>query len=178
MKTITIALLIFWPVIWLSAQQKTALSSELIDLDGNKTNSWQIVEPGTTTVLVFWKSSSTKCCDNLDNLQSAWVDTLKSKGIKLIAICVDCNGTWSHVKPIMNGKNWDFESYIDLNGDFKRTMGVTEIPCTILLDQDQNMVCRYNGFCSGSSELICEGILQHLHNAGSGAELKAENTAK
>lgn len=178
MKTLTIVLLIFWPVVWLSAQQKQMLSTELTDLNGNKTNSWEIVEPGTTTVLVFWKSSSTKCCDNLENLQSAWVDTLKDRGVKLVAICVDCNGNWSHIKPIMKGKNWDFDSYIDLNGDFKRAMGVTDIPCTILLDHEQNMVCRYYGFCSGDSELICENILQNLLPVVTSTELKAENVKK
>jgi len=178
MKTLTFALLILWPTIWLSAQPKQTLTSELTDLNGNKTDSWKIVEPGTATVLVFWKSSSTKCCDNLENLQSAWVDTLKNRGVKLVAICVDCNGNWSHIKPIMNGKNWDFDSYIDLNGDFKRTMGVNEIPCTILLDQNQNMVCRYNGFCSGGSELICESILQHLNPIDSTVEINADAKKK
>jgi len=174
MKTLTFALLIFWPVVWLNAQQQVS-SIELTDLNGNKTNSWQIIEPGTTTVLVFWKSSSTQCCDNLENLQSAWIDTLKNKGVKLVAICVDCNGTWSHIKPMMAGKNWEFDSYIDLNGDFKRTMGVSELPCTILLDQDQNMVCRYNGFCAGGSDLICENILQHLDQNEATLVQKVEN---
>lgn len=161
MKTLAFAFMFFWPVIWLSAQQQV-FATELTDLDGNKTNSWQIIEPGTATVLVFWKSSSAKCCDNLEDLQSAFTDTMKNRGVKLVAICVDCNGHWSHIKPIMAGKNWDFESYIDLNGDFRRMMGVTDIPCTMLLDQDQNIVCRYNGFCTGGSDLICENILRHL----------------
>mgnify|MGYP001228397448 CR=1 FL=1 len=161
MKTLAIAFLIFLPLTWLNAQQQV-FATELTDLDGNKTNSWEIIEPGTTTLLVFWKSSSAKCCDNLENLQSAWTDTLKNRGVKLIAICVDCNGSWSHIKPMMAGKNWDFESYIDLNGDFRRMMGVTDVPCTMLLDQNQSLLCRYNGFCNGGSELICEKILKHI----------------
>ena len=178
MKTMTLFLMIFMTAFWLNAQRVNILSYELTDLNGNKTDSWQIFEPGTTTVLVFWKTSSTKCCDNLDNLQSAWVDTLKDRGAKLIAICVDGNGVWSHVKPLMSGKNWVFDSYIDVKGNFKRTMGVCDIPCTILLDQDQNMVYRYNGFCAGGSDLICKSILQHLNPVSTNLELKAENDSK
>jgi len=75
---------------------------------------------------------------------------------------VDCHGSSSHVKPIVKGKNYDFETYIDVNGDFIRAMSVSAFLYTILFDKDQKELCRYSGYCSGSGELICKKIMEQI----------------
>ena len=166
MKKITLILVALLPVLWISAQQTSVPKIDLRDCNGKLVSSTQIIQKGTPTLLVFWKSSSTRCCENLEILQGAWDATLRQNGVKMVAICVDCNGTWTQVKPIVNGNNWDFENYVDVNGDFKRAMNVGDVPCTMLFDGDQNMICRYNSGCTGSQEYICKNILEHL-NIGS-----------
>ncbi|MCU0370192.1 MAG: TlpA family protein disulfide reductase [Bacteroidales bacterium] len=163
MKTIAIILIALLPVLRISAQQTSIPDVDLRDIDGNIISSSQITQPGTATMVVFWKSSSGKCCENLETLQEAWQETLKHKGVRLVAICVDCNGSWTQVKPIVNGNSWDFDTYIDVNGDFKRAMNVGDVPCTMLFDEDQNMICRYNSACTGSQEFICANIMDHLN---------------
>ena len=172
MKTIAIILIALLPVLRISAQQTSIPDVDLRDLDGKIISSSQITQPGTATLVVFWKSSSGKCCENLETLQEAWDETLKQKGVRLVAICVDCNGSWAQVKPIVNGNNWDFDTYIDVNGDFKRAMSVGDVPCTMLFDQDQNLVCRYNSACTGSQELICQNITDHLNNSVTASNFK------
>lgn len=162
MKKLTLILIALWPALWMSAQPTSIPDVDLRDIDGNIISSLQITEPGTATLVVFWKSTSGKCCENLDMLQEAWNDTLKQRGIRLVAICVDCDGAWTRVKPIVNGNDWEFETYIDVNGDFKRAMSVGDVPCTMLFDRDQALVCRMNSACNGSEEYICSNILNHL----------------
>jgi hypothetical protein len=159
MKKLTLILIALWPALWMSAQQTSIPNVDLRDIDGKIISSSQIFQSGTPTLVVFWKSSSGKCCDNLETLQSAWEGTLALHGVNLVAICIDCNGSWTQVKPIVNGNNWDFDTYIDVNGDFKRAMSVGDVPCTMLFDEDQNLVCRMN---TGSEEYICKNILDHL----------------
>lgn len=158
MKTIVVTavfLLFINPLI----SQTAKIPSVLVkNPDGNDVSTEKIFEPGNYILVVFWKSNSNKCCENIESLQSAWVEKLKDKGLKMIAFCEDCNGSWGQVKPIINAKLWSFETFIDVNGDFKRSMGVHAIPTTILLDKNLKQLCRYNGFCSGSGELICEKI--------------------
>ena len=162
MKTKALILLVAFPALWISAQQTSIPEIELRDIDGKTISSTQITRSGTATLVVFWKSSSGKCCENLDALRDAWNDGLRQEGVRMVAICVDCNGFWTHVKPIVNGNAWDFDTYIDVNGDFMRAMNVGEVPCTMLFDQDQNLVCRYNTGCTGSQDFICRNILDHL----------------
>jgi len=173
MKNIALFLLAFWPALWMSAQSTTIPNVDLKDIDGKTVSSSQITQAGSSTLVVFWKSSSSKCCDNLEMLREAWNETLRQKGVKLVAICVDCNGAWGHVKPLVNGNNWDFDTYIDVNGDFKRAMSVGEVPCTMLFDEDQNLVCRYNAVCTGSQDFICENIMEHLNITATASNFKA-----
>ena len=162
MKTITTLLMVLVAVSILKAQTGTVPKTELKTLDGTPVSSTVMLTSGNPTIVVFWKSTSGKCCENLDEMQNAWTESLREKGVKVVAICVDCQGSWGHVKPIVNAKEWDFETYIDVNGDFMRAMAVNTMPCTILFDKNLNQVCRYNGFCSGGGEMICTKVLEHL----------------
>jgi cytochrome c biogenesis protein CcmG/thiol:disulfide interchange protein DsbE len=173
MKNIALFLFASMPALWLSAQQSAIPDVDLRDVDGNIISSSQITQPGSSTMVVFWKSSSGKCCNNLETLGEAWEKTLSQQGVRMVAICVDCNGSWSHVKPLVNGNSWDFETYIDVNGDFKRAMSVGEVPCTMLFDEDQNLVCRYNTVWPGDQEFICGNILEHLNKSVTAANFEA-----
>jgi len=146
----------------LQAQTSKLPETELKTLDGTTVSSKVVLLTGSPTILVFWKSTSGKCCENLDEMQNAWTESLRDKGVKIIAICTDCKGSWGHIKPIVNAKGWDFDTYIDVNGDFMRAMAVNSMPCTILFDENLNLVCRYNGYCSGGGEMICTKVLEHL----------------
>lgn len=163
MKNIVLALFALLPALWATAQENHLPAINLRDVDGKVVCASSITDSGRATLLVFWKSSSIKCCENLETLYDAWTNNLKAKGIKLVAICIDCNGSWTHVKPIVNGNDWDFETYIDVNGDFKRAMSIGDGPCSLLFDQDQNLVYWYNAACTGSEEYICHNLLEHLY---------------
>jgi len=164
MKTLTILMLLIGSSLWLTAQIKKMPSEALVNLDGTTIMSTKILDTASPTIVVFWKSGNNKCCDNLENLQSIWLDNLQQQGIKMVAICTDCNGSWSNIKPMVYGKNWEFEVYIDPNGNFKRAMNVGDVPTTMLFDQYQQLLCRNNGYCAGDEELICEKINQHIEN--------------
>jgi peroxiredoxin len=162
MKNSIVIILLFWAGNLLLAQNNKLPATDLKTLNGTPISTAEIFETGNTTLLVFWKSTSGKCCENLEDLQNSWTESLEEKGVKMIAICVDCSGAWSHVKPLVAAKGWDFDTYIDVNGDFKRAMGVSIAPCTILLDKNLDQICRQNGFCAGSGEILCEIILEKL----------------
>lgn len=90
---------------------------------------------------------------------------VNDKDIKMAAICIDHQGTWSYVKPVISGKAWEFDVYIDSEGDFQRAMGVIEAPYTMLFNKDHEIICRYPGYCSGNEEMVCKKILSCLSEA-------------
>jgi hypothetical protein len=164
MKNIALLLIALLPVIGLTAQNNHLPDIDLRDLDGKVVSASTIADSGQATLLVFWRSSSNKCCENLGNIQEAWIETLRGRGVKMIAICIDCNGSWTHVKPLVNGRDWEFETFIDVNGDFKRAMSISDAPCSLLFDEDQNLVYWYNAAYTGTQDFICQNIMEHLEN--------------
>jgi len=148
----------------LPAQSLPHSGGELRDLNGRMVPVSAIIEEGHPLVMVFWKSGSSKCCENLETLQSAWMTRLKGRGVRFVAVCEDCSGSWSHVKPLVAGKDWDFDVYIDVNGDFRRSLGISVIPSTVLYDTGMRLVCKHPGWCSGNEEMVCEKIISKLEN--------------
>jgi len=147
----------------ISAQGPVMPKVELRTIDGLPTNSLSIVEPGSVTILVFWKSCNMKCRQSLDAMHEVWQESLKDKGVKMVAVCVDGTGSWDQIKPLVDGNAWEFETYIDVNCDLKRAMNVNNVPCTIILDDLRGLICRHDGYCTGSEALICKKVQSHLY---------------
>lgn len=154
---ISMLLLVFLPG-WLSAQSIIP-GIELRNPDGKIISSEQILKADQAYIMIFWKSYNTKCSDFLENIQSVFLNQLNDKEVKLVAICVDHLGAWNDVKPMINGKEWEFDIYIDSNGDFKRAMGVIDAPFTLLFNKNHEIICRYTGYYTGDEEMFCKKII-------------------
>jgi peroxiredoxin len=161
MKTIILMLVLSIVPVWLNAQFNFP-DVTLQNLDGTRVSSNKIIDSNQAVIMIFWKSYDTKSCNNLDNMQSAWLNQLKEKGVKMVGICIDGRGSWSSVKPMINGRDWEFDNYIDNNGDFKRALGVTDAPYTLLLNKNHEEICRYEGYCTGNEDMVCEKIQNGL----------------
>ena len=49
---------------------------------------------------------------------------------------------------------------MDTNSDFKRAMGVNNVPHTFLVDTDGNIVYSHNNYAPGDEELLYEHLLE------------------
>ena len=114
MRKLTVLIALVCIILFLNAQNRCLPKAELKTLDGVTISTEKIIEPGVLTILVFWKSCNTKCIENLVALHDIWLDSLEDKGVKMIAICTDCVGSWDHVRPFVNGNSWKFDTYIDV----------------------------------------------------------------
>lgn len=128
---------------------------DLYTLDGIKISATTITNNEKPMVMVFWKSNTNECCNQLIMINEIYEDHFKTKGVKVVAICVDCIGTIQHIKPFVYGHNLNIEVFIDKNGDFKRSMSVPSVPYTILFDQEMNTYCKYVGYCHNGEEFLC-----------------------
>jgi cytochrome c biogenesis protein CcmG, thiol:disulfide interchange protein DsbE len=139
------------------AQENKLPSITLKTLEGKSIDSRTISGSGKPLLMVFWKTSEPRSCENLLSLYEVFTDSLLPEGIKMVAICVDETGASSHIKPFLAGKAIDIDVYIDTNGDFRRALGVTA-PYTIIFDHKMNIFCQHRGYCIGNQELVCQEI--------------------
>ena len=67
--------------------------------------------------------------DAINELYPSWN---KNYSINVFAISTDDSRSRKRVRPLISGKNWAFEVYLDENQEFKRSLNISGIPHTIV----------------------------------------------
>ena len=62
------------------------------------------------------------------------------------------------VAPYVNASEWEYEVYIDPNGELKRAMGVSTVPHTFLLNGKNEIVWQHKGYVEGDEDKLLEQI--------------------
>ena len=77
--------------------------------------------------------------------------------IKLLAISVDDPRTAKRVRPVVSGRGWNFDVFFDTNQKFKRSLGITDIPATIVV-YNQKIIYRNISYSSRQENEILKFI--------------------
>lgn len=129
------------------------------DLDGHTVRTTNFDNDGKPMIISFWATWCAPCKKELNNVADVYDDWVDETGVKLIAISIDDSKTKAKVEPYVNQQMWDYEVYLDENGDFKRAMGVNNVPHTFLIDGDGNIVYEHNNYAEGDEDELYEQLL-------------------
>jgi thiol-disulfide isomerase/thioredoxin len=108
-------------------------------------------------IFSFWATWCTPCISELEemnDLQEAWK---KDVNFEIIAVSTDDSRTQKRVKPLVNGKGWNFNVILDINQDFKRAMSIVNIPYTIVV-KNGAIVHIQNGYVPGNENELYEKL--------------------
>jgi len=155
-----IYLSIFIVLLFLSAfsQQNIFPPVEVLKPDGTIVKASEIETGKGPVIVIFWNPDDNKCCSHIQDIQDAYIETFPGYDLKIIGICCITGGIFQQVGPSVNGREWVMEVYIDNTGDFRRSMGVPGVPFTFLFNPEKQVVCRYNGYCTGSEDILCKKL--------------------
>ena len=153
----SILLVLFFTTMSL-AQNRTLPSVEVKTLDGENINIQEIENSGKPIVISFWATWCKPCKKELNNIAEVYEDWQDETGVKLIAISIDDTRSMSRVAPYVNASDWDYEVYLDPNGDLKRAMGVSTVPHTFLLNGKNEIVWQHKGYVDGDEDELLEQI--------------------
>ncbi len=149
------------------SQQNTSVSAENIpnvvikDLSGNNFNSSEIFKnDGKPVIIDFWATWCKPCIKELMAIDEVYPDWQEETGVVLYAISIDDSRSMNRVAPFVNGKGWEYKVLLDPNGDFKRAMGVVDIPHTFVFDGKGNLVLQHTAYNEGDEEEIYEKLLE------------------
>jgi thiol-disulfide isomerase/thioredoxin len=138
--------------------QKELPNLSLTTLDG-KTASLKndFNEKDKLYVFSFWATWCGPCINELDELNELQVDWKKDINFEIIAVSTDDSRTQKRVKPLVNGKEWNYKILLDTNQDFKRALAIVNIPYTIVVKNNQ-IVHIQNGYVPGSEVELLEKL--------------------
>lgn len=136
---------------------KKVPSVVLKDMEGNDVNTAELGFDGPV-VISFWATWCSPCKRELNTIQELYTDWQEETGVKLVAVSIDDEKTKSSVPMYVNGRAWEYLVLMDPNWDFKREMGVNNVPHTFLLDKEGNIVYSHNNYAPGDEEKLYEEI--------------------
>jgi len=108
-------------------------------------------------IFSFWATWCTPCIQELDELNDLQEEWKKTINFEIVAVSTDDSRTQKRVKPLINGKGWEFNVILDTNQDFKRTLSIVNIPYTIVV-KNQQIVHIQNGYVPGSENVLLEKL--------------------
>jgi thiol-disulfide isomerase/thioredoxin len=152
-----ICLLIFSLNFILFAQRQLPNTS-LKTLSGANTTLSEIAAENELIVVSLWATWCVPCKNELDAVADVYDDWVSETGVKYFAVSIDDSRTAKRVKPMINGKGWEFEILLDENSDLKRAFGVSTVPYTVIIKSGE-IVYKHTGYTPGFEDELYNRIV-------------------
>ena len=110
-------------------------------------------------IVSFWATWCIPCINELDAIVDIY-EELKKDNIEVIAISTDDARTKKRVRPMINGKDWNFKILLDENHDLKRALNIVGIPHTIIT-KGTKIIYRRIGYSPGEEVDLFEFIREY-----------------
>lgn len=137
------------------AQNKVP-SVEVKKIGGESFNTSTLSNDGKPMIISFWATWCKPCVQELTAISEQYEEWQKETGVKVIAVSTDDSRNMARVQPFVNSRSWDYEIYLDPNGDFKRALNVNNIPHTFLVNGKGEIVWQHNSYTPGDEEELYE----------------------
>ncbi len=156
MKKLVLNVMLF--ICALGFSQKKIPSVILKNLEGTTVSTTQnFIEKDKVYVYCFWATWCAPCIQELDAINEVYQEWKSQANVEVIAVSIDDSRTNKRVKPLVNGKGWEYTILMDTNQDFKRSLGISNPPFTAVV-KNGDIVFTQNGHTPGSENQLLEQI--------------------
>lgn len=132
----------------------------LKNLDGSDVNIQDISNNDQVVIVSLWATWCVPCINELDAISEVWDKWQKETNVKLYAISVDDARSVRRVRPMINGKSWDYEFLLDTNNDLRRVLGAATVPLTMVVKNNQ-ILYRHSGYTPGVEDELYAKVQEY-----------------
>jgi|TARA_B110000967_G_C18898133_1_gene572366 peroxiredoxin len=129
-------------------------------IEGKTVNSKSTSNKNGLTIYSFWATWCVPCINELDAINKDFDKWKLETNVKLVAVSTDDARTKRRVRPLVNGKKWNFDVLVDENQAFKRALNINGIPHTIVT-KGSKIIYRKIGYKPGEEEDLYKFILKN-----------------
>jgi cytochrome c biogenesis protein CcmG, thiol:disulfide interchange protein DsbE len=158
-KSILILLFIFSIHRICLAQESRKLPSVVLKSpDGEVFNTSEIGDLGKPVIIIFWATWCKPCIKELTAIAEFYYEWKEKTGVIIYAVSIDDSRTQFNIRPLIKSRGWEYRFYNDPNGDFKRAMGVVDIPHLFVLNAAGEIVHQRTSYVEGTEEELFDLI--------------------
>jgi len=156
MKNLLTALALLLAVF--STQAQELPSTTLKTLEGKQIDIKDAISKEGPTVISFWATWCKPCIKELTAFTDYAVELEDDFGAKVLAVSIDDTRNSARVAPLVQGQGWDYTVLLDENQDLKRNLGIVNVPFTIVLNKEGEIVWKHSGYSPGDEETLAEVV--------------------
>ena len=131
--------------------QENVPNVDLRTIGGKSLKSIDILNNEGFSIISFWATWCIPCINELDAINDLYDSWNEKYNIKVLAVSTDDARSKKRVRPMVSGKNWAFDVYVDTNQEFKRSLNVSGIPHTIVV-YGSKIIHRRIGYTPGEEK--------------------------
>lgn len=108
-------------------------------------------------VYVFWATWCAPCIQELDAINDLYATWREELNMEIIAVSIDDTRTGKRVKPLINGRSWEYTVLLDINQDLKRSLSIANPPYTVVV-KNSKILYQQAGHAPGSEAQFFEKL--------------------
>lgn len=134
----------------MSAGTWAQLPSVLLkDMNGKVIDTKDLAKEGRPVLISFFATWCKPCMRELTAIHDLYPDWQERYNLHIYIVSVDQGQDVQKVKPLVDGKAWEYDVLLDEDGEFKRAMNVQSIPHSFLLDKEGRIIFNHVGYTDG-----------------------------
>lgn len=117
-----------------------------------ETNSF--IQSDSPVLILFFSICCNPSIRALEDLRDEFDDLIDEYDLKIILVSIDDPRNTRKIAPLLSSKGIYFDTYLDENSDFIRSMGVAGKPHYIIFDSTGNSIFEKTGYMPNINEEI------------------------
>jgi len=126
--------------------------------DGGAFNTSEMGGLGKPVIIIFWATWCKPCIKELTAIADFYDEWKEKTGVVIYAVSIDDSRTQFNIRPLIKSRGWEYEFYNDPNGDFKRAMGVVDIPHLFILNAKGEIIHQRTSYVEGTEQELFDQI--------------------
>jgi len=112
------------------------------------------------SLISFWATWCKACIKELTAFMDYAIDLEEEVGAKVLAVSIDDSRNSARVAPMAQGQGWEYTILLDENQDLKRNLGIVNVPFTLVLNSEGEVVWKHSGYSPGDEEELAEIVTE------------------